>query len=133
MINWRELQRDLPGVLRDINDTLEQAVGIVCEISEQNKGRVAVPVIRVVFTDSHGQSLGITVNFEIPGGVELARSEMIEYNSGERIHSPAFMVERRMSAKCLLCDYTGPDLDALGLCANCLLPPRGAKDGVSNT
>lgn len=133
MIDWRQMQRELPGIINDIRETLEQAVEIVANLTENDPTRVPVPAIRIIFVDDHGEKIGIAVNFEVPGAVELDTSGMIEYRSGDTIQPPTYPGGPRQAMKCLLCDYTGPDLDALGLCANCLPPPRGAKDGVSNT
>jgi hypothetical protein len=120
MIDWRQLQRELPGILNDIHGTLEQAVEIVATLAENDPTRIPVPAIRIVFTDNRGETVWITLRFEVPGSVELSATEMIEYRSGDTIQPPT---SYRPATKCLLCDYTGPDLDALGLCANCLPRP----------
>lgn len=123
MIDWRQLQRELPDLINDIRDTLTQAVELIAGMAEKDPKRVPVPLIRILFTDDHGESAAIIVSFSVAGTIELGLSEMTEYRSGDVIRLPRPPIPPPPPTKCLLCDYIGPDLDALGLCPGCLPRP----------
>lgn len=122
MINWRAMRRELPGLLKDIGEVMKQTITIVADLADKDPTRIPVPHIRVMFTDEKGETCGIRISFELEGTSELELSEMTEYRRGDVIRPPRAPGERARPLKCLLCDYTGADLDALGLCASCLPP-----------